>query len=287
MSRRPQIFFIALLGTLGVLLTAAIEQDEGGDGIISPENSSLGSPMFSVTYRRGTLSVAGHTVSAQHEQDLERIASESFADGNKETTYWRHVLTPDFWQPATTRVLTALASTRYATAIVESTSIEIIGISDDGRAWSAALDDLHDVLPADFVLAVDVVIQEDVAAAVLCNRMFADIVRAAVRFRQSSTEIRTSSYAMLDRLVNFTHDCPDWAIVITGHSDATGNDAFNSSLSFARAQAVAKYLVQGGIRPEHLSVKGAGSSAPIADNSTPYGRSLNRRIEFETQPVSR
>jgi outer membrane protein OmpA-like peptidoglycan-associated protein len=92
---------------------------------------------------------------------------------------------------------------------------------------------------------------------------------------------------MLDRLVEFTHDCQDSAIAITGHSDATGSKTINKTLSLARAQAVANYLSRAGVKSGRMLVAGAGSSVPIADNSTAHGRSLNRRIEFETLPVSR
>ncbi len=288
MPRRPQIFLIVGFGILGVLLTATLEHAGGDAEISSTEYSSVAPPTFSVIYRRGVLSISGHTVSAEHEQQLERIATDSFADGNRESTYWPHVLPPDYWQQVTTRLLTALALTRSATAVVDSTTIEITGVTGDRRAWLDALDSLRDTLPEDFGLAVDVFVQDDAPTpSVLCSRMFANIVRTPVGFRQSSAQLRTSSYAILDRLVNFAHDCQDSAIIITGHSDATGNDAFNGSLSLARAQAVAAYLVRAGIRSGRLSVAGAGSSVPIADNSTPHGRNLNRRIEFETRLVTR
>ena len=287
-SSRLQILLIVLLGILGVLLTAPIKHDGGDTDISSTEYSSIGALTFSVVYRHGILSVAGHTASAEHELQLQRIVAESFADGDKKTTYLPHVLPPDYWQQVTTQLVTAIAQTRSATAVVDSATVEIMGVTGDGSAWSGALDNLRDALPADFVLAVDVIVQEGAPTpSVLCSRMFADIVRTPVGFRQSSAEIRTSSYAMLDRLVDFAHDCQDSAISITGHSDATGSNTFNKSLSLDRAQAVANYLSQAGVKSGRMSVAGAGSSVPIADNSTPDGRRLNRRIEFESRPVSR
>ncbi len=289
-SSRLQILLSVLLGILGVLLTAPIKHDGGDTEINSTEYSSIGPLTFSVAYRHSILSIAGHTASTEHELQLERIAADSFAEGRRETTYWPHVLPPVYWQQATTRLVTAIALTHTATADVDSTTIEITGVTGNGRAWSGALDNLRDALPADFVLAVDVIVQEGAPTpSVLCGRMFADIVRTPtpVGFRLSSTEIRTSSYAMLDRLVDFAHDCQDSAIAITGHSDATGSNTINKTLSLARAQAVANYLSRAGVKSGRMLVAGAASSVPIADNSTAHGRSLNRRIEFETLPVSR
>ncbi len=102
-----------------------------------------------------------------------------------------------------------------------------------------------------------------------------------MEFRQSSAELRTSSYATLDKVIDLANDCRDNRIAITGHSDASGNEVWNQRLSLARAQAVADYLIRGGIEPTRLIVAGAGSSSPVADNSTASGRSRNRRIEFE------
>ena len=55
-------------------------------------------------------------------------------------------------------------------------------------------------------------------------------------------------------------------------------------MSQARAQAVADYLIANGVAADRLVVEGRGSSEPIADNDTRYGRSLNRRIEFGLRP---
>ena len=57
-------------------------------------------------------------------------------------------------------------------------------------------------------------------------------------------------------------------------------DEKNKQLSLNRAKAVADYLIQKGIDPVRLSVKGYGAAIPIASNDTDAGRQTNRRIEF-------
>jgi OOP family OmpA-OmpF porin len=67
---------------------------------------------------------------------------------------------------------------------------------------------------------------------------------------------------------------------VIGHTDSDGGHAANLALSLARAEAVKAYLVQRGIAAQAISTQGAGPDRPVADNSTPEGRSRNRRIEF-------
>lgn len=159
--------------------------------------------------------------------------------------------------------------------------IYLRGVASAGAEWNSALDRFRAQLPDDVEFVVDVyVVDDDLPLDALCERMFANISKGPVQFLESGTEIRTSSFASLDRMASFTNDCPTAFIEITGHSDSTGYEANNRKLSRARAQAVADYLVERGARRERLLVKGAGSSVPVADNSTAIGREQNRRIEF-------
>ena len=68
---------------------------------------------------------------------------------------------------------------------------------------------------------------------------------------------------------------------VTGHSDSTGDDAYNQKLSERRAQSVATYLEGKGIAPGRLTVIGAGETQPVADNGTAEGRAQNRRVVLQ------
>ncbi len=72
----------------------------------------------------------------------------------------------------------------------------------------------------------------------------------------------------------------DTAILVVGHTDATGSAELNQSLSERRAKAVAKILEQQGIAADRLYFQGAGASRPVADNSDPLLRGKNRRVEI-------
>lgn len=179
-------------------------------------------------------------------------------------------------------------SMRSGTATVIGSSIEVRGVATINGDWAAALSSFRERVPAGTALTVDVfIIDESLSVAQLCRKMFASISGIQIEFRQSGSELRSSSFVALDRLISFAHDCPDNAIHIIGHSDASGGIEFNQALSQRRAQAVADYLYRGGVTLDRLLVAGKGSAEPVADNSTARGRARNRRIELALWPLTR
>ena len=74
---------------------------------------------------------------------------------------------------------------------------------------------------------------------------------------------------------------PELVIEVAGHTDSIGTEAYNEELSQARAATVRQYLLDRfSLDPNRLVARGYGEARPIADNSTPTGRTLNRRVEF-------
>ena len=102
-----------------------------------------------------------------------------------------------------------------------------------------------------------------------------------VFFDTGKSEIRSESYAELDRLVKLLKDVPALKIELSGHTDNTGSVQNNNKLSQSRAEAVVNYLAQKGIAKNRLEAKGYGSSRPVDTNDTATGRQNNRRTEFE------
>ena len=71
-------------------------------------------------------------------------------------------------------------------------------------------------------------------------------------------------------------------ILIIGHTDSKGTDAYNMALGMRRAVAVRDKLLEFGLDPARIvGVESRGESQPIAPNDTDEGRFQNRRIEFE------
>jgi OOP family OmpA-OmpF porin len=69
---------------------------------------------------------------------------------------------------------------------------------------------------------------------------------------------------------------------VSGHTDWIGTDAYNQALSERRANTVKDYLVQKGVDASHIRTFAYGESQPVAPNTTPEGRALNRRAEIRT-----
>jgi outer membrane protein OmpA-like peptidoglycan-associated protein len=157
--------------------------------------------------------------------------------------------------------------------------LTIRGIAPNG--WHEQVRVLRGRLPESIELDIDVLVPDTrIRTADLCVRAIATHEPGPVNFEESGTGLRSSAYSSLDRIVALADACRRTTVAITGHTDSSGNEALNQQLSLARANAVADYMVERGIARERLIVAGVGSSVPVADNNTRYGRSLNRRINI-------
>jgi outer membrane protein OmpA-like peptidoglycan-associated protein len=118
------------------------------------------------------------------------------------------------------------------------------------------------------------------------KRMLSSDGRARVYgilFDIDSAVIRPESRPVLDEVLGVLKEEPGWKVLIEGHTDSTGGDSHNQTLSQQRADSVKGYLVDGGVAPERLQTRGFGESRPVADNATELGRAQNRRVELVRQ----
>jgi len=106
-------------------------------------------------------------------------------------------------------------------------------------------------------------------------------VGAMVQFDYNSSTIRGDAYDLLNKYVDvFQNDLPKARLMIVGHTDSIGSDAFNQRLSLSRAQSIHNYFKQRGIAEKRFKIRGMGESQPIASNDSDHGRRENRRVEF-------
>ncbi len=110
-----------------------------------------------------------------------------------------------------------------------------------------------------------------------------------VSFDLDSAVLTAASREKLDRAIPLIREAlqRDAAlrVEIAGHTESSGPEAHNASLSQVRATAVLDYLVSVGIPAERLAASGYGLSQPRASNETEAGRSQNRRAELKIAGV--
>lgn len=102
-----------------------------------------------------------------------------------------------------------------------------------------------------------------------------------ILFNSASDQLKDSSYVALSQLADLLHNHPDWYLAIEGYTDNSGSPAKNLVLSQKRADAVRDLLVNKGIPARRLTAAGYGQQKPVADNRTPKGRAVNRRVELK------
>lgn len=101
-----------------------------------------------------------------------------------------------------------------------------------------------------------------------------------VFFETAKWALLPESHEQLGELIALMNEYPSMKIEIHGHTDSRADDDYNEKLSKNRTKSVYEYLVQNGIDKERMKYIGFGEKKPIADNDTPEGRQLNRRVEF-------
>lgn len=112
------------------------------------------------------------------------------------------------------------------------------------------------------------------------------ILGAELLFEINKATLRTEYFATLDSIVDYMILHPNRSVKISGHTDNTGSESHNLTLSKKRADGVAEYLVNNGVDINRVETFGFGSSKPLEVNSTVGGRKKNRRVELLLHDVN-
>lgn len=102
---------------------------------------------------------------------------------------------------------------------------------------------------------------------------------SGILFDVDRSELRPAAQANLVDLAKVLKKYEDTEIMVQGHTDATGSDDHNLSLSRSRAGAVSEFLAGKGVRSGRIEESGLGETAPVASNESADGRQANRRVE--------
>ena len=105
-------------------------------------------------------------------------------------------------------------------------------------------------------------------------------IPSSVTFDTNSYAIKPSFAPVLTQVAQTLNQNPEVVAQVVGHTDSTGQPAYNQTLSVNRAQSVVNQLAQDGVAQQRLGASGMGANQPIADNNTEAGRAQNRRVEI-------
>jgi outer membrane protein OmpA-like peptidoglycan-associated protein len=107
-----------------------------------------------------------------------------------------------------------------------------------------------------------------------------------ITFAVNSANLDPQFRTTLDKVASTLTEFEKTYVDVLGHTDSTGSDAYNQTLSEQRASSVAGYLSSKGVQSARLATKGYGESQPRASNTTEEGRASNRRVEIRLVPVT-
>lgn len=130
----------------------------------------------------------------------------------------------------------------------------------------------------------DALAASDEAAVRREGDLLAITLKGDVTFDLDSDVVRPGLTNELDRIAQIMIKYPQTSILVEGHTDSTGSEAYNQSLSERRANRVKDLLVQRGVPEFRISTIGYGESRSVATNATMAGRQMNRRVEIRIDP---
>lgn len=108
----------------------------------------------------------------------------------------------------------------------------------------------------------------------------------SVLFRSGESVLLADAPTRLGDVATALVPTNDRGLIIEGHTDSQGTEAYNRELSQRRAEAVRDFLTSRGYDPDRIRAIGMGESRPVDDNATAEGRANNRRVEIVIRPVS-
>ena len=107
-----------------------------------------------------------------------------------------------------------------------------------------------------------------------------------ITFATDQDSVKPQFYPVLNSVGLVLKKFNQTIVDVYGYTDSTGDDTYNYNLSQRRALAVANYLSGQGVDSRRFAVTGFGETRPVADNGSPSGRALNRRVEIQLSPLT-
>ncbi|MGE5218479.1 MAG: OmpA family protein [Chloroflexota bacterium] len=137
--------------------------------------------------------------------------------------------------------------------------------------------------PPETVKVVEVPVEKIVVKEVPKIVEVEKVVFPAVAFRFDSAELTDLGKGQVYLAAQRLKEKADLTVVIEGHTDAVGNEAYNQKLGQRRAETVIKELAAQGIDSSRVSAVSLGESKPLIDQDSQWARAVNRRVEFQVK----
>jgi len=205
---------VAVLLVLGGGIAATLPLQPGRvDHPIPAADPAAFAPRFEAGARRNTLFLAGHTISAAHEDVLLRTAARHFPGMAIDARFLPLGVAPEWWRDATVALTASLANLHSASATLTPAELRVSGFDDD---TDLPMQSLAAALPDSVDRRVRVAGHDsDVNARALCERRFAAFEHGPVGFEESRVELLTSALPVLDRVVALANACRGATISMT------------------------------------------------------------------------
>ncbi|HEX8525583.1 OmpA family protein [Allosphingosinicella sp.] len=109
---------------------------------------------------------------------------------------------------------------------------------------------------------------------------------SGITFAHDRYDVQAQFQPVLDQVAQTLNAYPATMIDVYGHTDSTGSDAYNQTLSERRAQSVSSYLASRGVQQVRIATQGFGESRLLVNpERTEADRQANRRVEIRIVPV--
>ncbi len=103
---------------------------------------------------------------------------------------------------------------------------------------------------------------------------------SGILFDYDSATVKPAARDNLRNLAQSLEKYPGTNVMLVGHTDADGSDAYNQGLSERRASSAAAFLATQGVPRARIDATGRGEAEPVASNDTAQGKAQNRRVEI-------
>ena len=264
---------------------------------------SLPSSELSIRQQDGAVLLGGRLPSQESIDAVVNAAKQTYGNDNvvNELRLSAQVKAAE-WLDATTRLMPSMVSMGTAqlkisdsnsllTAEVESHGERLMLINEAksllGSNLATEVAVIGSSAQGDMVKKPIVTATEDPALEACQSRLDARMKDKKILFASDTAELQASSYSLLDQIISALEQCEEVAsgkrLIIAGHTDSVGDDAYNLALSQKRADAVKDYIANATANVGLISSVGYGESQPVESNDTDEGRSQNRRIEFKLE----